>query len=67
MVVISRNHQLTPVVDEDNDPNLNLAMRFESLTVQETTPPGLQGLSERMMGLEPTTFCMAKGSWVRPI
>ena len=25
------------------------------------------GLSERMMGLEPTTFCMASGSWVRSI
>ena len=24
-----------------------------------------QGLLERMMGLEPTTFCMASGSWVR--
>jgi hypothetical protein len=23
-------------------------------------------LQERMMGFEPTTFCMASGSWVRP-
>jgi len=23
--------------------------------------------AKRMMGLEPTTFCMANGSWVRPI
>ena len=22
---------------------------------------------KRMMGLEPTTFCMARGSWVRPV
>jgi transposase len=34
--------------------------RVESFAVQATAPATLQALSERMMGLEPTTFCMAK-------
>ena len=36
-----------------------------SFTAQATLPADLQGLSERMMGLEPTTFCMASASDVR--
>jgi hypothetical protein len=27
----------------------------------------VDGEKKRMMGLEPTTFCMANGSWVHPI
>ena len=34
----------------------------------KATKPRLTGaFRERMMGLEPTTFCMASESWVRPI
>jgi hypothetical protein len=29
MVVISRSHRLAPVVDEGNNPDLNLAMSFK--------------------------------------
>src|SRR6266542_3716554 len=39
-----------------------LPMRVEAFTAQPTVPAVLQGLSERMMGLEPTTFCMANAS-----
>jgi len=34
--------------------------------VVDATKTRLSGFfRERMMGLEPTTFCMASGSWVR--
>jgi hypothetical protein len=38
-----------------------------SFSNQTTAAANLQGLLERMMGLEPTTFCMAIGSWVRSV
>ena len=44
----------------------NLATGHAPFTARATVLAGLQGLSERMMGLEPTTFAMASGSWVRP-
>jgi hypothetical protein len=44
-----------------NKSTLNLATRVESFAAQTTTLADLQDLSERMMGLEPTTFCMARG------
>jgi hypothetical protein len=37
---------------------LNLVTRVDVFAFQATAPAALQGLSERMMGLEPTTFCM---------
>jgi hypothetical protein len=38
----------------------------EVLQEEATTKAASAGLSlERMMGLEPTTFCMASGSWIR--
>jgi len=34
---------------------------------RDTSIGTLQGpFVERMMGLEPTTFCMATGPWIRP-
>jgi hypothetical protein len=39
-----------------------LLQAFAPFTVRTTLPARLQVLSERMMGLEPTTFCMAKAS-----
>jgi hypothetical protein len=50
---------MSSVVDGDNNSTLNLATRVESFAAQATAPATLQALSERMMGLEPTTFCMA--------
>src|SRR5207244_498906 len=41
------------------------AQTGNSSRMKEALFPGLS--EERMMGLEPTTFCMANGSWVRPI
>ena len=32
---------------------------FQSSTVRDYKKPRLSGVEERMMGLEPTTFCMA--------
>jgi hypothetical protein len=37
------------------------------LSHSKTKTPDLRGFQERMMGLEPTTFCMAIGSWVRSV
>jgi hypothetical protein len=42
-----------------NYPYLDVTMRLAELPLQTTEPVVLQGLPERMMGLEPTTFCMA--------
>jgi hypothetical protein len=50
---------LVPVVDGGNKSTLNLATRVKAFASQATAPAVLQALSERMMGLEPTTFCMA--------
>ena len=50
---------MVSVVDGGNKSTLNLATRVESFADQTTAPAILQALSERMMGLEPTTFCMA--------
>jgi len=58
-VVIRRRHRLASAVDRGNKSTLNLATRVESFAVQATAPAILQALSEQMMGLEPTTFCMA--------
>jgi hypothetical protein len=55
-----REEPMVSVVDGGNKSTLNLATRVESFTGQATAPAILQALSERMMGLEPTTFCMAK-------
>jgi hypothetical protein len=41
------------------DDAANLASRLAPFTVPTTEPTDLQGFPERMMGLEPTTFCMA--------
>jgi hypothetical protein len=41
-------------------------MRLEKLLFQATEPAVLQVLLERMMGLEPTTFCVASGLGVGP-
>ena len=38
MVVISRSHRLASVVEGGNNPDLNLATKLESLTVQATAP-----------------------------
>jgi hypothetical protein len=38
---------------------MNLATGRAPFTVQTTAPADLQGFSKRMMGFEPTTFCMA--------
>jgi hypothetical protein len=46
-------------VDGSSKSTLNLATRVESFAGQATAPAILQMLSKRMMGLEPTTFCMA--------
>ena len=51
--------ELSVVVAGANNPNLNVTMRLVELPLQTTAPAVLQGLTERMMGLEPTTFCMA--------
>jgi hypothetical protein len=48
------------VVDGGNKSTLNLATRVESFAGQAITPAVLQSFAERMMGLEPTTFCMAR-------
>jgi hypothetical protein len=56
---------MVSIVDGDNKSTLNLATRVESFAGQATTPAILQALSERMMGLEPSTFCMARASDVR--
>ncbi len=50
---------MASVVDGGNKSTLNLATRVESFASQATALAILQALSERMMGLEPTTFCMA--------
>jgi hypothetical protein len=47
------------VVDGGNKSTLNLATRVESFAGQAMTPAVFQAFEERMMGLEPTTFCMA--------
>jgi hypothetical protein len=60
IVVISRSCRLASVVDRGNNPHLNPAMRLGSLPHQAKEPAAFKGISERMMGLEPTTFCMAK-------
>jgi hypothetical protein len=44
---------------DDGDPATAAATEQPSLPVTTTEPADLQVLSERMMGLEPTTFCMA--------
>jgi len=43
----------------------NLATRHTPFTAWTTKPGDLQELSERMKGLEPSTFCMASASDVR--
>jgi hypothetical protein len=65
--VTSSRTPLVPVVDGGNKSTLNLATRVKAFASQATAPAVLQALSERMMGLEPTTFCMAKaGKRSRP-
>jgi hypothetical protein len=60
--VTSRRTPLVPVVDGGNKSTLNLATRVKAFASQATAPAVFQALSERMMGLEPTTFCMARAS-----
>jgi hypothetical protein len=46
-------------VGRGNNSHLSVTMRLAELPLQTTEPAVLQGLPERMMGLEPSTFCMA--------
>jgi hypothetical protein len=43
----------------DDNPNLKVTMRLLALPFETTKTCVLQVLRKRMMGLEPTTFCMA--------
>jgi len=57
-VAISGSHRVACVVG-CNNPHLNVTMRLVESPFQTTELAALQGFPERMMGLEPTTFCMA--------
>src|SRR5712692_679159 len=48
-----------------DDPATTAATEQPPLPVTTTAPADLQVLSERMKGLEPSTFCMASASDVR--
>jgi hypothetical protein len=48
-----------------SNPHLNVTMRLAELPFETTAPAVLQGFPERMIGLEPTTFCMANAGSVR--
>ena len=50
-----------------SNPSLKVTMRLAELSLQITDLRFLQELSERMMGLEPTTFCMASVGSVRAL
>ena len=57
-----RRNPWSPSSYGGNNSTLDLATRVEKFASQATAPAILQVLSERMMGLEPTTFCMANAS-----
>jgi hypothetical protein len=58
--------RVTPAAHGGNKSTLNLATRVASLAGQAAAPANLQALSKRMVGLEPTTFCMASDASFPP-
>jgi hypothetical protein len=55
----TRQGHLLPLYIVEGSVVSNLVTRIRGFTVEATKPAGCQDLSERMMELEPTTFCMA--------
>ncbi len=64
-MVVGRSDRLALAVEGGNNPDLDLATRLEGVAHPDDRTCCLQALSERMMGFEPTTFCMASVRSVR--